>query len=117
ALRRRIASELPGLDGSITAAALSPDGQIVASASRGRRITLWDVNTGAVIAGPLAGHRDEIFGLAFEPGGKTFLSADNKGYLRRWDADPASWRRIARRIANRDLSKAERQRLLGESPN
>lgn len=116
-LRRRIASELPGLDGSITAAALSPDGQIVASASRGRRITLWDVNTGAVIAGPLAGHRDEISGLAFEPGGKTFLSADSKGHLRRWDADPASWRHLARRIANRDLSKAERQRILGESSN
>jgi WD40 repeat protein len=67
-----------------------------------------------VIAGPLAGHRDEISGLAFEPGGKTLLSADNKGKLRRWDVDPASWRRRARRIANRDLTANERQQLLGE---
>jgi WD40 repeat protein len=89
----------------------------MATAGRDRRITLRDAHTGALIAGPLDGHRYEISGLAFEPGGKTLLSADNKGHLRRWDVDPASWRRLARRVANRNLSQAERQRLLGESAN
>ncbi|HSS48630.1 MAG TPA: WD40 repeat domain-containing protein [Thermoanaerobaculia bacterium] len=117
ALRRHILSKLPGLEAPFTAAAISPDGWTVATAGRDRRITLRDARTGAVIAGPLAGHRDEISGLAFEPGGNTLLSADNKGHLRRWDVDPASWRRRAHRIANRNLSQAERQRLLGESPN
>jgi hypothetical protein len=71
---------------------------------RDRRISLGEVRSGALLAGPLAGHRYEITRLAFTTDGKALLSADNQGHLIRWGADPASWRRLARRIANRGPS-------------
>ncbi|HEX6899113.1 MAG TPA: WD40 repeat domain-containing protein [Thermoanaerobaculia bacterium] len=110
--RRAIETRLGMRENFLSAIATSPDGRFLATAGRDRRISLWDARSGTLIAGPLAGHRYEIASLAFEDGGKTLLSADNKGTLIRWDVDPASWRRLARRVANRELTAEERRRFL-----
>ncbi len=85
---------------TVSAAAASPDGALLATAGRDRRISLWEIRTGALLAGPLTGHRYEVARLAFTKDGKTLLSVDNQDHAIRWDVDPTSWRRLARRIAN-----------------
>ncbi len=109
--RRAIAERLGIDEKSLSAAVASPDGRLLATAGRDRRISLWDAHSGALIAGPLAGHRYEIAGIAFKDGGRTLLSMDRKAWIR-WDVDPDSWRRLARRVANRELTAEERERFL-----
>lgn len=112
----RLLSRLPDLAGRPTRPTLlaaSPNGRLLATADRNRRLRLWDAPTGVLLAGPLAGHRYEIDSLAFSTDGSTLRSTDVEGTLLSWDADPASWRRRACRIARRELSREERLRFLG----
>jgi len=74
-------------------AALSPDGQTLATAIPGDKdskdggIILWDI--GGVERARLKGHTDRLSSLAFSPDGRTLLSASH-------DATIRSWNRISR---------------------
>lgn len=111
--RQAIEKRLKLPENSLSAFTTSPDGRLLATAGRDRRISLWNARSRALLAGPLAGHRYEIAGLAFQDGGKTLLSADNRGAVIHWDSDPASWRRLAHRVANRELTAEELERFAG----
>jgi hypothetical protein len=69
----------------IYAAALSPDGKVLASASVDNTIKLWNVSDGALLRtlGSRAGYSNA---LAFFPGGGRLASADSDGVIRIWDA-------------------------------
>jgi RNA polymerase sigma factor (sigma-70 family) len=70
-----------GLGG--VAAALSPDGKVLALGD-GAVIRLWDVNTGKV-AGEVTGRWLPVAGLAFAPDGKTLAAALTDGQVRLFD--------------------------------
>jgi WD40 repeat protein len=101
--------------------AFSPDGKILASEwSRGiseqETIILWDLATRRPLGSPLRGHTKSIDLLAFAPDGKSLTATDEDGNLILWDVDPTSWQERACRIANRNLTKEEWQRYLGDEP-
>jgi RNA polymerase sigma factor (sigma-70 family) len=74
-------------DGEIGgAAAFSPDGKILATASRDHSICLWDCSSGKEL-GRLSGHDKAIHSLAFSQGGKVFASAGDGREIRLWDID------------------------------
>lgn len=62
----------------VFAAAVSPDGQLMATGGWDRTVTLWNVETQTVYRS-LKGHTGEIYVLAFAPDGKFLVSggADN----------------------------------------
>ena len=62
----------------VFAAAVSPDGQLMATGGWDRTVTLWNVETQTVYRS-LKGHTGEIYVLAFSPDGKFLVSggADN----------------------------------------
>ncbi len=70
--------------GQIDAVAFSPDGKYAAAGSQDGKIRLWDVQSGAKIR-TLAGHSDEVSGLAFSPDGKKIISSADAS-ARLWDA-------------------------------
>lgn len=77
---------------SVLAVAFSPDGRLLATASKDRTISIWNIERGlwdAVIGAheeALYGHQAPVSAIAFSPDGTHLVSAAADQTLRFWDA-------------------------------
>ena len=78
----------------VTSAALSPDGQRLATGGGGgprsgefSTVRICDVDTGRLLTGPLEGQSGQTTELAFSPDGQRLASGTLDGYLQLWDAN------------------------------
>ncbi len=69
------------------AAAISPDGSEIATASADGLARIYYSQDGRVLA-PLAGHRDAVTSIAFDSSGRTIVTGSADGTARLWDALP-----------------------------
>ncbi len=72
-----------GHSDTLYAAALSPDGSLVATASYDHDILLWDVDSGKQIH-RLEGHNGAVFDVAFDPQGEVIASASADETVKVW---------------------------------
>ncbi len=72
------------MDRDIQEAALSPDGQFLASVHENGLARLWNVQTGQEIR-TFSGHTSSIKSVAFSPDGKYLLTASSDTTARLWD--------------------------------
>jgi WD40 repeat protein len=86
--------------GEVVAAAFSPDGARVVTASTDGTARVWDAHTGKPLTEPLA-HQGEVVAAAFSPDGTRVVTASGDKTARVWELplDPGSlddWQRRAR---------------------
>jgi WD40 repeat protein len=74
---------LQGHTDEISAAAYSPDGKRIVSASEDKTLKIWDAHSGEELS-TLRGHADNITCVAFSPDGKRVASG-SRGVVKLWD--------------------------------
>lgn len=85
---------LEGHEGEITALAIDPTGNLLATGGSDRAIYLWDLATGKRLHSFLGrsfwsgiGHRDRITDLLFHPDRQTLISSSDDGTIHFWDLE------------------------------
>jgi len=115
---------LVGHDGAVRSVALSGDGRILASGGDDGTIRLWDAVNLQPVGVPLIGHNDAVLSVSLSADGRTLASGGDDNTVRLWDiassfqlqssADP--WKVRACRVANRNLTRAEWRKYIGNTP-
>ncbi len=65
-------------------AQLSPDGQMLATASYDGKIMIWDAASGAELK-TIAGHNGAVFDIEFDPSGRVLASASADATIKLWN--------------------------------
>jgi WD40 repeat protein len=65
----------------------SGDGKQIASGSWYKTIRVWDTKSGRLIQGPLRGHNNSVYFVAFSPDGKRIVSVQWGGDVCVWNMD------------------------------
>ncbi|MFZ1681760.1 MAG: hypothetical protein WAT70_12150, partial [Rhizobiaceae bacterium] len=78
-----------GHDGSVTAAAFSPDGRTVLTGSWDNTARLWEAATGKELR-RFEGHENWVTAAAFSPDGRTVLTGSWDNTARLWEAPRTS---------------------------
>lgn len=99
---------------AVTALAFSREGDLLASGDEAAAVVLWDVHSEKVLGLPLRGHLRPITGLAFARDG--LLWSSDSQTVWQWPTSEAQWLTQACLRAGRNLSLAEWQRGLGDTP-
>ncbi|MHC4095535.1 MAG: WD40 repeat domain-containing protein [Planctomycetota bacterium] len=88
AQRPKHLATLSGHTATVTSAAFSPDGKLLATGGTGRgsgQLKMWDLSTGKPVWQKNA-HTSHVRGVAYSPDGRTVATASYDGTIGLWDA-------------------------------
>jgi len=105
-----------GRNGYDLALSFSPDGKTLASSGTDSKIFLYDVSTGGLLGGAFGPDRNSWLYAEYRHDRNELVGYFDDGSMVRWDIDPRSQRRTACKIAGRDMTQREWDRLLPGRP-
>ncbi len=82
--QQQLIRTITGASEQLTAIAVSPDGQLLASAGRDKTIQLWNPNTGKLL-NTLNGHSDAVTAVAISRNGQLLASASDDKTIKLWN--------------------------------
>ena len=100
----------------VSAVAFSSDGRWLATGSRDKTTWLWETSNGTAPPVVSRGHDDPVWTVAFSSDDRTLASGSEDGTVRLWPTRAEDLVALACRVAGRNLSTQEWQRVLGERP-
>ena len=71
----------------IQSVTISPDGQLVATATGNQTIVIWKAESGTILCGPIEAHTEDIRGLGFSPDGTMVVSGSDDQKVGIWSAE------------------------------
>ncbi|KEP46115.1 vegetative incompatibility protein HET-E-1 [Rhizoctonia solani 123E] len=74
------------LESIANSVAISPDGNRIANGSNDGSVFVYDMHTGAMVAGPFQGHTNRVLSVAFSPDGRLITSGSFDKTVIVWDA-------------------------------
>ena len=77
-------------EGSVYAIAVSANGEYLVSGSFSGTVSVWRIETGELIKGPLGGHIGWVTSLSFSPDGFHFASGSTDGTVQIWNLEGVS---------------------------
>ncbi len=90
---------LGGHANSVNGISVSPNGEMLASASDDYTVKLWNISTGKEIR-TLSGHTNQVWGVSFSPDGKMLASASADNTVKLWN--PYTGKEIRTLIGHKD---------------
>jgi len=109
---RKQLRQLLGLKTNVYGLQFGPQRRLVSAGNEG--VWLWDVDSGARIGRRL--FRNLTQSVAFSSDGTHVAAANMDGSIWMWDLRPELWRRVACRVANRNLTVAEWRAFVRDRP-
>ncbi|MSU63207.1 MAG: hypothetical protein EXS31_12565 [Pedosphaera sp.] len=105
-----------GHQAGVGAAAFSPDGRLLSTASLDRTARIWDLKTERELA-TLGGHAGAVYGVAFSTNGEQLVTINANGAAKVWDVPEVLGRNLLLRNSthNWQLRMSADERLLASS--
>jgi Tol biopolymer transport system component len=118
-------------EGWVSGVAFSPDGKTIAAGyeyvAQNGGVVLWDVAGGKrLVDAPLEVERGSVSSVSFSPDGKTVAAGykswrpdgtrDRTGGMALFDVTLESWKQVAAKIANRNLTRFEWRKYFPDQP-
>jgi WD40 repeat protein/DNA-binding SARP family transcriptional activator len=110
---RQLGRTLGGRSGAIFSVSFNPAGTELMTTSADGKLRIWDLASGKLLGTPLPGAQTGGWGLFF-PNGRQAIAVFGWGNGIVWNLDPATWKKHACRVANRNLTRAEWHSFLPE---
>jgi DNA-binding SARP family transcriptional activator len=105
-----------GHNGYDIALSFSPDGSVMASSGTDSKIFMYDVATGGLLGGAFGPDRNSWLYAEYRADRNELVGYFDDGSMSRWDVDAKSQVRTACKIAGRDMTQREWDRLLPGRP-
>jgi len=114
-------------DGYVNSVAFSPDGKTIAAGYHvedrvgiGGGVVVWDASVHQRLREDLLVKEGYVWSVTFSPDGKTlaagYQDVGNRGGVVLWNVDLESWKRLARKIANRNFARDEWHQYFPDEP-
>jgi WD40 repeat protein len=81
-----------------------------------KTVRLWDAESGEPLGALLEGHEEIVWSVALSHDGKRLAWGSGDNTVRLWDVDLQSWLKRACDIANRNLTREEWRKYMGDLP-